>query len=228
MKEARIWAVMGASGTGKDAWTKQQLARLKPGRLLIWDTMGEYGDQAQEVGSLAELAGATSAKRYALRYRPRGRDEKAVADEFAMFCRIAWERASEDWKPGACVVMVSELSRVTKPSAAPYEWSQLTTAGRHRGLHIIGTSQFPAQVDKAFLGNATLIHCGHLANARHRAAVALELDCSPDTLLELADLEWVEKRRGERELRRGRLDFAPRQPRRSPSGASAPSPKPKR
>lgn len=200
MKPARVWAVFGSSGTGKTAWVRQQLARLKPTRLMLWDPLGDYVQFGQAVDALPQLVQQVSAPSFAVRFVPAFGDSKRLAAEFAGFCRIAW--AAE-----RCTVVVEELSRVTTPSQAPPAWSQITTAGRHRGLHVIGVSQFPAQVDKAFVGNATLIHSGHLANVRHRQAVAVEIDASPDELRTLADLEWLEWTRGTRGLKRGRLSF---------------------
>ena len=72
-------------------------------------------------------------------------DIKATFDRF---CRIAWAL------PGWWIV-VEELSRVTTPSYAPPAWRNLSTAGRHQGLTIIGTAQRPAQVDKDFFGNCS-------------------------------------------------------------------------
>jgi hypothetical protein len=56
-------------------------------------------------------------------------------------------------------VLVEELSRVTMPSWSPPAWRNLSTAGRHQGLKLIGTSQRPASIDKDFLGNCTEIRC---------------------------------------------------------------------
>lgn len=200
MKPARVWAVFGSSGTGKTAWVRQQLAKLKPARLMLWDPLGDYVQFGQAVDTLQQLVRLVDAPSFAVRFVPALGDPKRLAAEFAGFCRVAW--AAE-----RCTVVVEELSRVTTPSQAPPAWSQITTAGRHRGLHVIGVSQFPAQVDKAFVGNATLIHSGHLANIRHRQAVAVEIDASPDDLRDLADLEWIEWTRGTRGTKRGRLAF---------------------
>ena len=49
---AQIWAVIGASGTGKGLWIKQQLAALQPARLVCWDFKNEYGDYARPVETL--------------------------------------------------------------------------------------------------------------------------------------------------------------------------------
>lgn len=226
---AQIWAVFGASGTGKGAWLKQQLRKLKPAKLLIWDANAdavpedpayEYGEFAQRVPDHHALERGIKAARFRLRYVPQ-RDKKKRDAEFAFFCAKAWDAG-----PGT-VVVVEELSQVTQASSAPENWKRLTNAGRHRGMHVIGVSQFPAQVDKSLMGNATLIHTGHLPNKAHRQAVAVEMDCDPEVIRALADLDFVEWRRGVPEIAHGRVTFAaPRRPRASSSSSgSAVSPK---
>lgn len=82
---------------------------------------------------------------------PTGSDAE-VKTQFDRFCRIVWEL-------NGATVLVEELSRVTMASWSPPAWKNLSTAGRHQGLTIIGTSQRPATIDKDFLGNCTEIRC---------------------------------------------------------------------
>lgn len=67
---AAITAVLGASGSGKSLYLKQSLARIKPGRLLIWDPQGEYGAFGEPVRHLEAvrkvLLAALSKERFAL------------------------------------------------------------------------------------------------------------------------------------------------------------------
>lgn len=215
-KLAAVWGVFGASGTGKDAWVKQQLKRKPPPRLIVWDAMDEYAEFAQLVDKPEAMLDHVRAARFAVRYVAKG-DKKANDADFEKVCRIAW--AAE-----RLTFVANELSRVTSPSHAPWAWSQLTTAGRHRRIHVIGLSQFPAQVDKSLLGNATLLHCGHLANVRHRQAVAVEMDIDPEVIRALPNLHFVEWSRGAREVTHGALSFAatPRPSRRTSTGAAKP------
>ena len=82
--------------------------------------------------------------------------------------------------------------------------------GRHRPhlLTIIGTSQRPAQVDKDFLGNADVIHCGRLVAKGDSQAAAEVLGVDRRELMQMADLHWIERRQGDTEPRRGVLSFA--------------------
>lgn len=199
--EARIWAVMGASGSGKGAWIKGQLRHeLDTSRLIVWDFMDEYGEFATKVPTLAGLlkkmvaAGADGKLR--ARYVPRGTTPKAVKAEFEALCEMVYA-----W--GSCIFIPEELSNVTTPSWAPAAWRKMTTSGRHCGVHIIGTSQTPAMIDKAFLGNCNLIHVGPLRERNHRRAVALSMDIPETQVAELTKLHWIEKDHDTGEVRQG-------------------------
>jgi hypothetical protein len=162
---AHIVAVVGASGNGKGLYVKQRLRKLpRTQAILVWSPLETTDDYAAVIGgqlvtSIAELVAAIKAKKKRLVYVPNNTDLKA---QFDRFCRVSWELTG--W-----VVVVEELSRVTKPAWAPPAWKNLSTAGRHRGLTIIGTCQRPAQVDKDFFGNCSEIRCyavGYVDDAR--------------------------------------------------------------
>lgn len=198
---ARIWAVIGASGTGKGLWIKSQLRALNPPRLLIVDPLDEYGPFATRLAPALGIVRAMAAPRWRLRYVPAGTG-KQRAEDFEILCRGA--RAAGD-----CCILVEELSQWTQPSWAPPAWRDCCNMGRQSGLHIIGVSQFPALVDKSFLANATLFHCGALRQDRHRRAVAAELDISPDELRDMLPLHWIERDNVTGAITRGRVK-APR------------------
>lgn len=153
---AKIHAVIGASGTGKSSYIKAELLK-KYKRLLIWSPLEETDDYAGFCGgvvvrgSIRELVAQIKAKAKAIVYVPTG-DDKEVKRQFDLFCRVVWEVEGS-------TVLVEELSRVTMPSWSPPAWRNLSTAGRHRGLTLIGVSQRPANIDKDFLGNCTEVRC---------------------------------------------------------------------
>jgi hypothetical protein len=154
--KADIIAVIGASGTGKSSYIKGELLK-KYRRLLIWsplektDNYAEFCGGVVVTGKISELVAQVKGKTKAIIYVPTGNDA-AVKKQFDLFCRIVWELEG-------CTVLVEELSRVTMASWAPQAWKNLSTAGRHQGLTIIGTSQRPSTIDKDFLGNCTEIRC---------------------------------------------------------------------
>jgi hypothetical protein len=200
--DAQIWGVMGASGSGKGLWIKQQLRKLKPRRLVVWDFMSEYqeftgereavGDvkgapatmSLRQIRDAMKAAGAKGALR--VRFSPKCTTEKGIRAEFEMLCDLVY--AFED-----CTFIAEELSNVTMPSWAPPSWRKMCTSGRHQRVHIIGTSQMPSLIDKAFLGNCTLIHCGPLREFNHRQAVAKSMDVDEGRLSKLVSLQFIEK-----------------------------------
>jgi hypothetical protein len=189
--ELRLWAVVGASGTGKGVWIKRQLADLAPARLAVWDFKNEYGEFA---GPPAPTLGAVMARMKAagadgaecVRYVPRGGGDKALRAEFETFCELvyAWEN---------CCFVAEELAMVTTPGWAPAAWRKMSTSGRHANILIVGATQRPALVDKTFLGNATLIHCGPLREHADRQAIARAMDIDPGRLAVLVKFQWLEK-----------------------------------
>lgn len=190
--EARIWGVIGASGTGKGLWTKQKLRELAPPRLVVWDFKDEYQEAAGAraatslgaVKAAMQKAGAAGPLR--IRYVPRGAGEKALRKEFEVLCELVY--AWED-----CTFVAEELANVTTPGWAPASWRKMTTSGRHARVHIIGATQTPALVDKSFLGNCTLIHCCALREHAHRVAVARSMDIDEGRISKLVKFQWIER-----------------------------------
>jgi hypothetical protein len=226
--DAKIWAVIGASGTGKGVWIKQQLAELQPARLVAWDFKKEYGEHARKVETLDGVrramlkAGADGPLR--IRYEPRGggkNPEKRLRAEFEALCELVYA-----W--GSCVFIAEELAMVTTPGWAPNAWRQMTTSGRHEAVHIIGATQSPALVDKSFLGNCTLIHCCALREHIHRVAVARSMDVQVERVTALVKLQWLERDFDRGEITEGWVtppgQRAPTRPR--PTGTATGSAKP--
>lgn len=163
-----IRAYVGTTGSGKGVSVRAHLKDTKPRRLLIWDPLGEYSEfVTRTVASIADLATAAKAKEFRVAYYP-GPDSEKFADPFALFCRIAFAA-------GDLVMMVEELADVTRPSWAPMPWRRCTKQGRHRKLKIIAATQRPADVDKSFLGAATMIRCFMLGEPADEKTMAERL-----------------------------------------------------
>jgi hypothetical protein len=199
------WAVLAASEMGKGVWLKARLRKLRPRRLLIWDTNDEYDGIAQAVGSLAELLRAiTTRAAFALRYVPRSKTDKELRAEFELWCSIVYQAAQS-------VIVVEELADVTSPSHAPPAWRKLNTRGRHhQGLTLYWCSQSPALVDKASLGNATHMHVGYLGEPRHRVAAAAHMGCHADDIDALCQFEFIEYVKATKERTKGRVKLSSR------------------
>lgn len=202
--KANIWAVMGQSGTGKGAWIKARLRKLKPKRILILDPQDEYHEFADPVTSAAALAQAVvkggDTGVFRVRYVfPKTCTKDHFAKVFDLSCQLAYAARN-------CIFLPEELSNFTTASWAPPLWKRMCNSGRHEGVHVIGASQFPAQIDKSFLSNATIVHCGFLGEKPHRQAVAQKMDVNPDMIRDLPDLHYLEWHREGRKLVRGTID----------------------
>ena len=203
--DAKIYGIVGKSGSGKGLCVKWEIIKPWRGPILVWSPLEDsdnYTDVIKGVvcTTIAQVVSAIQRghKRVVLRAGegvPRSDDgklpkgmthEKAFKEQFDRFCRIAWEL------PGwMCVV--EELSQVTTASWAPRAWKKISTAGRHRGLTVVGVCQRPAQVDKDFFGNCTIIRCykvGYMTDAKSMADV---LFCKPEEILKLERFHFIER-----------------------------------
>lgn len=191
VKAARLVAVIGATGSGKTEWIRQQLRAGKPDRLIVWDPKptSNYAEFGQVFTNRAELAAAVigAGESGALRaiYRP-GTNMESFKDKFDWLCRLAFA-----WK--ACTMVSEELAHVTKAGWSPPGWLQCVTMGREEGMVIFGATQRPALVDKTFLSNASIIHCGRLQATSDRSVMADLLDCKPEDLVKLQPMEYIER-----------------------------------
>lgn len=186
--EASIRAYVGGSGFGKSLSVNAYLRRQNPGRLMVWDPQDECAEIAKKADSLTELVRLSNAVRYRLRYVPPSwATKKELAERFATFCSIAYARDGG-------TVYVEELSGVTTPSHAPPAWRQLCVRGRHKGLTVIGCAQRPAQVDKDFFGNCTVIRCfGGLREPADAEKMARVLRIASRDIDSLRPREYFEK-----------------------------------
>lgn len=181
---ADIQAVLGASGTGKSHYVKSAIKRDR--RLLVWDIEDEYPDLPAL--TLSQLPQAFAGKKARRAKFICSADASRRAREFDLFCRIAFAA-------GNLRLVVEELRFVTTASRAPEGWAAITLRGRKRGIRTIGTSQRPAQIDKDFLGNCTLIRCGALEYPDDRKAVAPILRKSLDEIAALSGYACLTYRR---------------------------------
>jgi hypothetical protein len=201
-------AVFGARGTGKTAWTIQQLERIQPRRLLVWDFKHDPPLRVigQGVTSLAELARAAMEPTFKLRYLVD--HSKDVQAQFDLFCRICWEA-------GNLTMFVDELPEVTKANRAPPAWRrcvnvgrQYTAGGQVKTLTIIGAGQRPSECDKSFIGNCDVIHTGRLGDIADADKLARSWGMKAGELANLPDLHWREKHATSPDIKAGILSFA--------------------
>lgn len=185
-KQLELHAIIGASGSGKSIHVKTKLLKPAPRRLLIWDFKREYSTWATPTEKISDVVRAVrNQKAFAVAFWP-SMDTKQRAAQFDQFCRIAYAVKN-------CTLLVEELAFVTKAGWAPPAWMMMTCTGRHEGIRIIGTSQRPAQVDKNFLGNATVLHCGRLQDQNDVRVMSDLLFVPKAELVQLKPLEYLER-----------------------------------
>ncbi|MGZ8301220.1 MAG: hypothetical protein ACXW2U_00800 [Telluria sp.] len=195
--QADLIAVIGATGSGKGVYIKNYALSKADKRLLIWDYMREYGPftdlQTQQAEkALASMAGQ---KQFRTAFLPSFED-KTRAKQFDLICKGAVA-------VGNLRLVVEELAFVTSPSFAPAGWKMVTSVGRHKGLRVIGASQRPAQVDKAFWSNATEIHCGFLNYEDDQKVMARVLGVALSDIQGLKPLEYIHKNVRTKEIKCG-------------------------
>jgi hypothetical protein len=168
--------------------------------LLIWDYMREYGpfvDVATDnlKAAISMLKNST----FRVAFQP-SFDDEIRPKQFDLFCKAAYAA-------GNCRVVVEELSFVTKPSWAPPGWKMISSIGRHRGLRVIGATQRPAQVDKAFWSNATEIHCGFLNYEDDQKVMSRALGVPVSDIVGLEPLQYLHKHVRTKEIQLGRVKY---------------------
>lgn len=128
-------------------------------RVIVWDWKHHDYDGLELVTcrSIAQLARALKAGELRVRYLPTYVD---TPGEFERFLRAAWYVQQAD--PRDCLLVVEELSQVTRPTWAPAWWRRVVNLGRVWGLTVVGVAQRPAMVDKDFIGGSTYVRCGRL------------------------------------------------------------------
>lgn len=195
---ADVIAVIGATGSGKGVYIKNYELKKSERRLLIWDYMREYGSFTDlQTPRIAAALQTLTAQRFRTAFQPDFED-KLRAKQFDLFCKAAVHA-------GNLRLVVEELAFVTAPSFAPAGWKMVTSVGRHRGLRVVGASQRPAQVDKAFWSNCTEIHCGFLNYEDDQKVMARTLGVSLSDVQALEPLEYFHKNVRTKEIRRGRV-----------------------
>lgn len=199
---ADVIAVIGATGSGKGVFIKQYALKKSDRRLMIWDYMREYGSFVDVItDKLAVALQALKAGHFRIAFQP-SFDDKIRAKQFDLFCRAAVH-------VGNLRLVIEELAFVTSPTYAPPGWKMVTSVGRHRGLRVVGASQRPAQVDKAFWGNCTEVHCGFLNFLADQKTMASALCVTVDDIKGLEPLQYIHRNVSKKENSMGRVAWKP-------------------
>jgi hypothetical protein len=195
---ADVIAAIGATGSGKGLFIKNYALKKSDKRLLIWDYMREYGSFTDlQTAKLTAALSTMTAAQFRTAFHPDFED-KIRAKQFDLFCKAAVH-------VGNLRLVVEELAFVTSPSFAPAGWKMVSSVGRHRGLRVIGASQRPAQVDKAFWSNCTEIHCGFLNYEDDQKVMARTLGVALSDIQGLKPLEYIHKNVRTKEIKLGKV-----------------------
>lgn len=218
--KAQIIGIVGASGTGKGCFIKTVLLPARKTPAIVWSPLEHSDNYAGLLGvkatqSIPELISSWKTGQCAVYVPPL--NPKMVASRFDLFCRAVWHMTG-------ALVIVEELSRVTTASYAPGAWKNLSTAGRHQGLTLVGACQRPSQVDKDFFGNCTEIRCFRVNYENDAKTMAQVLRVNYAELLELEDLNYIHRQLATRQNSTGKLTPPAKIVKKSSRGESRKSP----
>ncbi|MBO9490733.1 hypothetical protein J7384_10210 [Endozoicomonas sp. G2_1] len=187
--------ICGNSGTGKSSHIKEKIAKAQ--RVIAFDPDDEYGElpgftRVTSASQLVELLQAH--KNTALKVAFVAEGVKAF--EFWANCAFNWRN---------CVAVAEEIADVTTPSKAPPAWGRLIRRGRKYGILICAVTQRPAEADKTILCNAAVIRTCALGRDADRQAIAREINAHVSEIAGLKPLDWIEFKRADLSLIKGRL-----------------------
>ena len=185
----------GNTGTGKSSKIKEMLKKAP--RAIIFDPDDEYGglQGVVRVMTATDLLSALKA------HQSKSLKIAFVAEGIKAF--EFWANCAFQWRN--CVAVAEEIADVTTASKAPPAWGRLIRRGRKYGILICAVTQRPAEADKTILSNAATIRTGALGRHADREAIAREMDCSSTHIAKLIPLDFIEYRRSDLSLKRGRL-----------------------
>lgn len=142
-----ISVVLGRRGYGKTTYIKKELLPRAGGRVLLFDTLGEYGDVVSSFTTLETFIAAVYQKQqtlFRLAFVPISEDLNFA---FSYFCRIAWAL-------GDLTMVIDEVDIVTSPVSVPEEFSKIIRYGRHRSISVIAASRRAAEVPRILTSQA--------------------------------------------------------------------------
>ena len=153
--------VWGRRGSGKSSYLQQRIAKAK--RVVIFDTMGEYG-QIRGIKAVSRIDQVRQEMRknwtgFRVALKPIGGREPAILSELSYFLIQAQApsvKAGRNIRPITLVVEEMNLAfPVSGGEAKCPGFAELCSRGRHSYVEMIGASQRIAEVSTRFRGNCT-------------------------------------------------------------------------
>ncbi|MFL6675877.1 MAG: hypothetical protein ACJ8LG_21620 [Massilia sp.] len=193
--EAEIHAVTGSSGGGKTTRVRTLVMKKKRTRTIIWSPKEPIDNYASWYPGSVKCTTAAQVLDIVRAAGPKGKfhivfvpslDRKRDEAQFNAVCLIAYHARN-------LLFLADELHTVTRSNWACDGWSKLVMMGRGYGIHIYGTSQRPANMDKNFLGNASTIHTRRLSEPEDAKTLAKSLGVKAAEVSALSGFMWIER-----------------------------------
>ena len=224
MRAGKLYAVTGASRSGKSAFTKHRLADYS--RVLVWDVKAEYQGvdyRPKTKADLAKCVQGMGGKPGAIAYTP------GNLKEFDFFCRAAAPWIKAQYLAGKpCALVIEETADVTTPSKAPAAYGIILRRYLAYGVDIFAITQRPAESDKTSIGNASQVHICRMMLDSDRKSVAANTGIPLDAIAALkADqdsgrFDYISADLGAGKWRAGVLTWPNKRPKFTPKGAAKP------
>lgn len=146
-----IALVLGRRGYGKTTYIKKALIPAS-GRVLIFDTLGEYSDVARPSYTVVDFLSSVERHQggyFRLSLVPLDAgDDPSIA--FDLFVRTLWAL-------GDCTGVVDEIDAVSSPTSVPGSLARSIRYGRHRSVSLVAASRRAAEVPRLLTSQADLI-----------------------------------------------------------------------
>lgn len=196
--DARIFLALGATGTGKSATLKLELAAIaaaprRPWGILV-DPDNEYGAHVAALSADLNTITSISLKPGTgagwFRFVPSD-DRKLAIRQFSYLCGLAWIWSTRLKRE--TLLLVDELSDFTAANDAPAAWRRLVRRGRKQGISVLAASQRPAEIDKTIFSNASRIRVYRLGYDADQTAAAAALGVARTDVAGLQGHEFLER-----------------------------------
>jgi hypothetical protein len=200
----------GAPGSGKSFEIHAQLARRKPGRLIVVDPDGEYPEAGVLHSQLPDAIRATCYSTFRTRFRASHVREIAER-QFDVLCQtVRWH---VDPQPGqqrppavaGVVFVVDELAEYVGSSfrESPESWQWLIKRGRKYGVSLLAASQRPQHIDKTLYDLCSTLRTGRINGGRTQAILADALDVPTADVRALTGHQFIQRDKNTGKLTRG-------------------------
>lgn len=207
--------VVGASGSGKSAYTKQRLRGQS--RVVVFDPLDEYRELPgfRSHANINAVIGDMKArwKSFRIAYVPPSGDEmRALNTVSDLLLKV--QAPYREGGPGGPVTFVIEEMNLSFPvnvgSHKVKRFSEICSRGRHFGIEVIGVSQRLAEIDTRFRGNCTENIVFNQVGDRDQSAAAAIIGCSKSKVGNLPKLHYVT--RAGLDLSEGKVTFGRQKP----------------